>query len=533
MSTDDFLKNQIGRKPESVFFVSMNPGDEFAIKPSLRAAGIRVQAHFADTVSSSHSNFASDEIEDMRNMSLLSLTSLFRLLKINYGKRIGRVLPLEEISKHLLRNPRVPIFIADDGSFKDFDYLARKILPSLPDGSQIIHPGILSNFIDIDLSDNAIAFGYPGSGNAPYQVIMMKILEHKVYLKVYLTENEIFALCTGLHSHLCRVIQNLFDELECQSVEIGYSRPGALNVAATWTEKETGQLVFLFLDDIPSKVFLTTPVYGTHTVLPKAMAEHYQRKGCRIFFCVRHPLDILVSLAAKSPIEHFEQLSKSTGASVEEVRKSFVVSQLSDPVWIDQTSKMLYAYMKNALRVAEHCTVLRYEDLVNRPRETILALFQDLEVDLDEELLDELVDSVGTADIGPPGHRFQPREGKWREFFPKGSLDIALDNHIGEITEALGYGSVSELQREIGDRDERGVDKTHVYEKVPATESAFLLSKVVYLSDLDYGELGLEYRTICGIKVVSNSKDKMEEFLQLLGNHPLERQMFGALRIPE
>jgi hypothetical protein len=140
---------------------------------------------------------------------------------------------------------------------------------------------------------------------------------------------------------------------------------------------------------------------------------------------------------------------------------------------------------------------------------------------------------VGTVDFGEPGHRFDPREGKWREFFPRESLNIALNNHIGEITEALGYGSVSELQREIGDRDERGVDKTHVYEKVPATESAFLLSKVMYLSDLDYGELGLECRTVCGIKVVSNSKDKMEEFLQLLGNHPFERQMFGALRIPE
>jgi hypothetical protein len=419
----------------------------------------------------------------------------------------------------------------DDGGCKEFDYFSRKILPSLPEGAQIINPAILSDFVDIDLSDRAIAFGYPGSGNLPYQAIMMKILKRK--REVYLSNDEFFSWCSGFHVYLDGLIKNLFNEIQCPSVDIGYSRPGALNVAATWTEKETGQLVFLFLDDIPSKVFLGTPLYGTHIVPDKAMAEHYQRKGCRIFFCVRHPLDILVSLAAKSPIEHFEQLSKSTGASIAEVRKSFVVSQLSDPVWIDQTSKMLYAYMKNALRVKEHCTVLRYEDLVNRPRETISALFQDLEVDLDEELLDELVDSVGTVDFGQPGHLFDPREGKWREFFPRESLNIALNNHIGEITEALGYGSVSELQREIGDRDERGVDKTHVYEKVPATESAFLLSKVMYLSDLDYGELGLECRTVCGIKVVSNSKDKMEEFLQLLGNHPFERQMFGALRIPE
>jgi len=164
-------------------------------------------------------------------------------------------------------------------------------------------------------------------------------------------------------------------------------------------------------------------IHKTHEVF----GDHFRRLislGAGLVLVVRHPLDILVSVARKVSIGGVDLLGRE---------------DLLGPFLTD-----LVRYYRSFEAVGRHQVLrLRYEDIladlptaaddlsdfVSRWRSDVLEA-----ATVDQQLLG--------ADVGAVGHRWQPGAGKWKRFLPSSLAGVISAAGVPALANDLGYDDV-------------------------------------------------------------------------------------------
>jgi hypothetical protein len=148
----------------------------------------------------------------------------------------------------------------------------------------------------------------------------------------------------------------------------------------------------------------------------------------REIFLVRDPRDMIASSLAYNAKRGIEGLGRDR---VED-----------DLGYVDEVRKHLAALASQWRRRSQRAHLLRYEDLVLRPRETVEDLLSYLGLDADRGVTDTMVASLSEASPERDEHRTvkDPREtiGRWRDQLPD-DVREASEAQLGEALKAFGY----------------------------------------------------------------------------------------------
>lgn len=171
---------------------------------------------------------------------------------------------------------------------------------------------------------------------------------------------------------------------------------------------------------VPLANALHEELFKTHEAcsdFPAALVDH----GAQVILSVRHPLDILVSVA-----------NKASGGGVD---------LLGDRALLPTFLSGLVAYYRSFARVApDRLFRARYEDLFENFDDAIAGLVRFAArarcQDLDPRRIDRSILGVSVA---TKGHRWRPGAGKWRQYLHEGHADDIRNSGVDRLIEDLGY----------------------------------------------------------------------------------------------
>jgi hypothetical protein len=178
------------------------------------------------------------------------------------------------------------------------------------------------------------------------------------------------------------------------------------------------------------------PFHGSHEALTRTAASTYGSRNVSCIQVVRHPLDVLVSVAGKV-------LFRSLGARAVEggaTRIKAVQSLMKYPDWVNSMIDALEEYYAIIAETASELHIVKYEELLSNPTVAVARLSGFLEVDISPNQVDEIVKKWSDKAAGfGPGHRWDPRAGKWKQFLSSRLASRLVGSRLHSAARELGY----------------------------------------------------------------------------------------------
>ncbi|MEM7576430.1 MAG: sulfotransferase domain-containing protein [Planctomycetota bacterium] len=305
-----------------------------------------------------------------------------------------------------------------------------------PPDTPIHHPAVLAADLARQYANLYAVVGYPGTGNIVLQGVLAKI-EALRAANDSVANTPAWKQAQHYAQHHAEVTHVAAEQLlakagqttghTLEKLVLAPGHLGQCSVRATLTQSNKHQhddqasTTFL-LNHLPYAGFLNRP-YGAHSRWDAEAADFFPAFGYRrVYLAVRNPLAVLCSNAAKTvrPLEH----------------------ALHDRDWFQPTAPQIAEYHADAKAVLEThpnaYRVIRYEDLIQRPRETIQQLGRDADLELTDAQADDIWKDVGFKSLTPAGdeHLFKPTADKRPHFRPvhadwlaDAGLDAAFTDH--------------------------------------------------------------------------------------------------------
>ena len=327
----------------------------------------------------------------------------------------------------IVNNGKIPVVIGSYGLrerdfFRDTLLLARNKLKLT---GPIYHPAFLSDFHPNPLRRYAI-IGFPGSGNMVFQNICSRLfptpstpiwasdpLSHAVSQ---------FALCYWYS--LANYIGTAFDDEGRWSDQASptHMRFGALNINLG-DEKSTAMIAGL-----PARSYIwSNPWHTSHEPLTQSTLEFFSKQNFSILQLARHPLDLIVSNAAK--------ITALAGERSPQLL-------LQNEAWMDGMLQTVEAYYEQMYlhKNSKDVEFIKYEDLLAEPVTMIKRLSKILGVEANtnayETIWNELKNTSLSSDAG---HLWDPRADKWREYIPARFAKRICKSRLREYATTFGY----------------------------------------------------------------------------------------------
>jgi hypothetical protein len=188
-----------------------------------------------------------------------------------------------------------------------------------------------------------------------------------------------------------------------------------------------------------------TNQHASHELPSRANYELYAGYGYRILPIVRHPLDILVSLAGKSPLSLDEEETIGSTADPAERRRleqaargRAAQARLNDDCWLRLAAAALTRFFAEQAKLQLTWPALRFENVLGDPAGFVALLAQRLGLDVSVRRVGEIASAIGAKQLAP-GHFGQPSCGKWRKAFTPDRLHFLESFGLFETAEELGY----------------------------------------------------------------------------------------------
>jgi len=270
----------------------------------------------------------------------------------------------------------------------------------------------------LDLSGTLICCGYWGSGNGIAAAMLERLLPDP--------PPPANAMMGILRDAAASRTTALIEETAQLAAEYGYNRCGIAtfqNSTASlslYSDVQDGEDQTVDVFGVPIANAFHEHLFKTHEACGPHI-KHLVAHGAHVVLAIRHPLDILVSIA-----------NKSSGGGVD---------LLGDRLLLRQVLAQMRNYFMSFDEVPP-------ERIFHSRYETIITDFSSATHDLTRfasrarsEVLDanligpELLD----MDLSLPGHRWQPGAGKWQRYLTRDTVDIIEDEGILELTTHLGY----------------------------------------------------------------------------------------------
>ena len=264
--------------------------------------------------------------------------------------------------------------------------------------------------------------GFPGAGNVITSAIATQLRTNSTRLESEPTpDRPTIGVLHGFATHYNAVL-----EILSQSVPLDW------NAKAYFQNAERDKADFFVLRPdmhivvvcrVSLGAYLNGVVHSTHQVPSPETIRFYADKGYASIVVVRHPLDILTSLASKF----------SRGDA-----RLTPGRYIADRAWLRGTASLLADFYRPALPFANQINIVRYEDCLANPIGFVQRVGQVLGLEVSEVDAEEPASMVGTKEFSPR-HFNRPGTDKWRDFFTPDLLDAVRDAGIWDVFEPLGY----------------------------------------------------------------------------------------------
>ena len=280
--------------------------------------------------------------------------------------------------------------------------------------------------------DTWIVMGYPGSGNIIVQNIcnQLKPLQQK-----RLSSNQIRTniFCNVINKSFLRSMSiSLYAELKNIKVrKIGHQRT---NYKSSYIHTHPKGGIVNFISGIRACPDLEDGlVIGSHEPPSFEAIRYYKQKGLKIIVPIRHPLDVLVSLAAKfSRIEVGNDKSKMGHV----IPEPFI----DDEVWFSSTLNSITRYLTQTWTHKEHVYLFNYDKFQKSGGAYTQAFAQSLGINIDDIFLESLLHKFFNKPLdGTNLHFNHPSIGKWIGAIPKDHIELIEESGIIDAAAKFGF----------------------------------------------------------------------------------------------
>lgn len=396
----------------------------------------------------------------------------------------------------------LPIVVLEDRGAAAADPLwqaARSLTDELHVENPLLDPVFLADHLELKFPGRALAGGFPGSGNGVVQAVAERLLP-ATPAPLAGKEHLISFLAGQRHERMHRRLERCFTDLGWRYHGMSHQQQNRVN----WFAGGPGNAAFVMYN-LPDRAHLLSTIHKTHETLRTDLIQRYSSLGYRLLVAMRHPLDILISLAAK--------LRKPPS------------SVLADFEWFHKMALALRDYCAAALDAGTQVELVHYERLITDPLATIREIAAALGVECTLHQASDIWEAVGFRPLHfIPGHLWQPGIGKWRKYLSQSHLQVVYDIGLDLIAAELGYHDIAfdavgiQAQDSAPAADEPTEPQAvadQTYSGIYRLPSTFINPRVLYETDDS------------GIGWISNHAPYTRQYQELIGSTAMRRYLLS------
>ncbi len=264
--------------------------------------------------------------------------------------------------------------------------------------------------------------GFASSGNMIFQNILLEIIQRTSKNETPLSDPISGKLASYAinHTHsLLRCFERYF------SLDL-------MTAVGSPTHIKFGQVLFqsndryLAVSGVAMRPYAWSPEwFSNHEPITAEALGFYESQGYQIIAIVRHPLDVIVSNAAKMS-------SVLDGPKRPEIA-------LSNPRWFESILDRVMKYMASLSQHKDKVHILYYENLLADPVSEIRKLTTLIRRPIPDEELRSIFRKFENVPVAGAKHFWQPGAGKWTRYLGEEHLRIVRNTNLIEVASCFGY----------------------------------------------------------------------------------------------
>ena len=184
---------------------------------------------------------------------------------------------------------------------------------------------------------------------------------------------------------------------------------------------------------------------------PAIWADHHAYVGHRRFASVRHPAGTLASACFSLNALSSEYIQRFVPQDRDNdlIRQELALYKLSDLNFFEALLKPFKSYLEEFDTCADRYFIMRWEDLLQKPTQTIGAVAKALGIPLELEQAAEIWARIDHINLtGMHKHNFRQGHGivgGWRNWLTNTHLDIMRDYGLDRFSKRYRYGDIGTL----------------------------------------------------------------------------------------
>ncbi|MBM3777152.1 MAG: sulfotransferase domain-containing protein [Acidimicrobiia bacterium] len=322
-----------------------------------------------------------------------------------------------------------PVVLGHIGSGKSTAAVMGAARSALGRRQAILHPCVLVDSFR-RASDRWLVAGLPGSGNVVLQALLQAVVPHWPVSPEGDLDDLMVALASDYVNTVTDVLLAEFDEAGRGSFlrttshrdfgAVMVNRPGHTNFDACFY-------------GLPLRAS-AWPSHFTSSHEPVGAEEvtFYRSRGYRVLQILRHPLDIIVSCAAK--------ITEAGGTRAPEV----LVGNLE---WFESMVHPIADYLAMLAGARDQVCLVTYRQFLADQLGTARQVCEAIGIQLTDKQLRSICRGVlmKPLSIAPKGHFWAPGVGKWRRYLTRAHLDVVRASSLWELTRSFGFEIAGDL----------------------------------------------------------------------------------------
>jgi len=207
---------------------------------------------------------------------------------------------------------------------------------------------------------------------------------------------------------------------------------------------------FTLITSHPREVLETDPVIHSHEDPRRWFRDDYYLE-CTRYAAVRHPAGTINSAMFSVNAITSEYIQRYLGPEEDNdlIRQDIAKYKLTDLDFFRSVLKYYASHLRALMEVRERFILVRWEDLIQRPVETISSLARASAIPISRAQAESIWSRLDHVNLTGP-HRHNYRRGKgivgdWKNWLVNEHLDILREFDLDPVLRELGYGPLEDL----------------------------------------------------------------------------------------
>ncbi|KJR41602.1 Sulfotransferase [Candidatus Magnetoovum chiemensis] len=303
---------------------------------------------------------------------------------------------------------------------------------------QILHPAFVEKYITMDCEGKPAVLGFTGSGNALLIRIIEALIERNHDEKCGYKESVFKKLYAEHYNSIIAFFNDIFYINGAHYVYHGSSHFGKFAYNAIKTDS------FIAIHYLKTNHHIINTLPFCHTLPNETIIDRFKSMGRnKLFFSIRNPLDIIVSNAFKiHPTVVFMYQDDDFCRSDSAFRENLGALRLNNLHWFEEMANAVKTYLERIVKHKENNFLIRYENLMDNPVETIGTVSRILNIDIDNSEIEALCSALNRKSLTfNKSHLFRPGKDKWKRYFNKRHISILKRLRYEDLLNEIGYNT--------------------------------------------------------------------------------------------